>query len=152
MSSTYVRDQITTFLQAFPTAPDNDPIDLTAKAGSLKDYLARQSISVGNDWLGVQFVGSSEVPQTIPATNTVGKFQELGVILLHIVTKASDDAPSRIQPRAEALMNYFRAQRINDILIESMTPPNYESGATLQFEGGWTSATINISYDRELKL
>lgn len=92
---------------------------------------------------------------SVPATNTKGKYRELGAFLLHIVTAVRAPASTNvtnIMTRSTTINNTFRGMRINDILIESMTQPNFKSGATIEFEAGYTAATISVSYERDLNL
>jgi hypothetical protein len=103
-------------------------------------------------WLGLEFFGDTEVPITVPATNTQGKYRETGAVYLHIVAPGELGAGSDILTRGEALRDILRGQRIESILIEEVTPLNYGSGATLQFEGGFVSASFLASYERDLDL
>ncbi len=54
--------------------------------------------------------------------------------------------------RGEVLRNLFRGRRIGDIIIDSVSPMNFDSGATLEFEGGYMSGSFFMSYRRDLAL
>lgn len=149
MSSKYVRDQFKTWLTANSA---ESYIDLTGEYENLNELLTANGIGRNDDWLGLQFIGSSEEPISISSTNTSGKFREIGSFFLHIVSRAKADVADGIIDRAEILRNNLRAIRINDIVIESVSPPNFESGATLQLEGGYQSASIIANYERDLDL
>jgi len=152
MSSSYVRTEIKSFI-ASNLATEN-LIDLTGEFDELQDLLADHvpSLDYEDNWLGIQFIGSDETPITITSTNSRGCYRETGAIFLHIVEPATKLAPDAILVRDEIIRNAFRGQRINDIIIESATPPNFEAGATLQFEGGWTSASVVVNYYRDYNL
>ena len=51
----------------------------------------------------------------------------------------------------ETIRSLFRGKRINDIIIESVSPPNTESGTTIEFDNNFTSASIFLDYYRDLK-
>lgn len=150
MSSSYVRGQIKTHIAA--NLPTENLIDLTAKYQSIGEILSDASLSHNDNWLGVTFSSSEERTQSIPADNTQGLYREIGVIFLHVVEPVRKDVGDLILARSEVLRDSFRGKRIGDVVIEEVTPPNFESGATLQFEGGYTSASIIVSYYRDLKL
>jgi len=150
MSSSYVRSEIKTFLSA--NSAESDIIDLTAQYSSLTNMLSDNGVDRNDPWLGLQFIGSSEEPITLNSGNTVGKYREIGSVFLHVVERVKNSVADDILTRAEALRTLLRGQRINDIIIESVSPPNFESGATLQFEGGYQSASIIVSYERDLNL
>jgi hypothetical protein len=149
MSSEYVRTEILDFLG------DNSAenfIDITGTYDELDDLLTQSGITVNDPWVGIQFVGAEEVPITIDATNTKGKYRELGSVYIHTVDVASFGIHTSILSRAEALRNLLRGRRIGDIIVESVTPPNFEFGAALQFEGGYMSATFILNYERDFDL
>jgi len=150
MSSSYVRTQITTFIGtnlALETL-----IDLTGEYRDIDDVLSGASVTYKNSWLGIQFVGSEDIPINIGANNVAGCYREVGVVMLHVVSTAKASATSDILTRAETIRDAFRGQRINDIIVESVSPANFERGTTLDFESGWISASIIISYERDLNL
>lgn len=149
MSSSYVRTQIKNFIGV--EAPTENLIDLSSKYNSIHDLIKRAGYTPSDPWLGVSFIGAEELPVSTPANNTTGLYREFGTILLHVVSPIRYDAGDLILARAEALRDSFRGSRIGDVLIESVGPPNTEDGATLQFEGGYTSASVVINYYRDLK-
>lgn len=145
MSSSYVREQIFQFIT--DNIPEESAIDLTADYRSISDLVASYSLRPIDPWLGVQFVGADEVPVDILATNTKGMYRETGVIFLHIVGKSSLRIHTSLLARAEKIRDTFRGQRVADlIVIEAVSPPNFGDGVTLNFEGGYTAALVQIDY------
>lgn len=150
MSSLYVRDKIKEFITT--NLPDESVVDLTGEIYSLENLLAQSGIVGRVPWLGLQFVGSEEIPIALTASNNTGKYREIGAIYIHIVEVSRLNVYVPILQRAELVRDAFRGQRIEDILIESVTPANFSTGATLNFEGGYTSASVILSYERDLNL
>jgi len=150
MSSSYVRTQMTTFITT--NSSEANIVDLTAQYSTQQNMLDDAGIGRNDPWLGLQFIGSSEEPITLNSNNTTGKYREVGSVFLHVVERVKTTVADDILTRAEDLRTLLRGQRINDIIIESVSPPNFESGATLQFEGGYQSASIIVSYERDLNL
>ena len=150
MSSEYVRSQIISFIESNLT--DETAIDLSGEFDNLEALLAREGITGRDNWLGLQFIGSDEIPIAVSSTNTTGCYRETGAIFLHIAEKARLGIGALIIARAETIRNAFRGVRIGDILVESVTPVNFNSEATLNFEGGYTSGSVIISYERDLNL
>ncbi len=148
MSSIYVRDELTAFLTT--TFPTEKQIDLTAEYRELDEALADAGIGRRDNWLGLQFIGSDEIPISIGGAEAKGCYREVGSIFLHIVAPVQSGVSDLILTRAEAFRNAFRAKRINEVVIESVTPANFENGATLEFEGGFTSASCILTYHRDL--
>lgn len=149
MSSLYVRNEIKDFLTA--NFPVESQVDISAEYGNLSKMLDKAGVGKTDPWLALQFVGSDEVPISVGSLNK-GCYREIGAIFLHIVEPVKLGVIDPLLTRAEALRDGFRGRRIGDIIVDSVTPPNTESGATLEFEGGYTSATINISYRRDLNI
>jgi hypothetical protein len=149
MSSAYVRTTIKTFLG---TESSEDVVDLTAEFGELRELLSENSIQPDADWLGVQFIGSDETPIGLAATNDQGTYRETGAIFLHVVSAAKIGSGDAMLTRGEALRNIFRGSRIESILIESVTPMNFDNGGTLQFDGGYMSGSFIIAYQRDFSL
>lgn len=150
MSSSYVRTEIKNFLSA--NAGGENLVDLTGQYLELTEVLTANGLTRNDNWLGLQFIGDLEDPITVPATNTSGKYREIGTIALHVVDRVSATIVDDILTRAETLRDLLRGRRINDIIIESITPPNFESGATLELDGGYQAATLIVSYERDLNL
>jgi hypothetical protein len=125
---------------------------MTAQFEDLRQLLAENSIQPDAPWLGVQFIGSDEVPVSISATNDVGLYRETGAVQLHIVSEAKIGVGDSLLTRGETLRNLFRGRRIGDIVIESVSPMNTEAGATLEFEDGYMSGTCIVAYYRDLNL
>lgn len=150
MSSSYVRTQFKNVLTA--DFPLERKVDLTAEYDELQNVLKRHNIGSLQSWLGLQFVGNSEEPISIEANNNTGCYREIGAIYLHIVERSRIGVADAILTRAEALRVALRGRRINDIVIEKVSPPNFEGGSTLDFEGGWTSASVIIEYHKDTNL
>lgn len=150
MSSSYVRTQIKTFISS--NIPSETVVDLTGVYDELQDILEAEGVSYEDPWLGLQFIGNEEMPINVGANNTQGLYREYGNVFLHIAAMSTIGVSTGILARAETIAVAFRGQRINDIIIESVSPPNFELGATLDFEGGWTSASIVLNYYRDLNL
>lgn len=150
MSSVYVRTQIKNFITA--NAPTEKQADMSGGYEELEEFLDQYSITMFDPWLGLQFIPGEEVPITLPADNTRGKYREIGAVYIHVTDVASPTARDNILARGEALRDLFRGQRVGEVKIEAMTPLNFELGATLNFEGGFISGSFILSYeyDRDL--
>ncbi len=149
MASAYVRTQIKQFLD------DNSAetyVDLTAQFGELSQVLAEASVQPDTPWLGLQFVGGDETPVGLSATNDQGLYRENGIIQLHVVAVAAIGVGDGLLTRGETLRNLFRGRRIGDIVIESVSPMNFDSGATLEFESGYMSGTCIVAFYHDLNL
>lgn len=147
MSSTYVRTQIKNFIQT--KLPSENLIDLTAMYSTLDNMIADAGVGDDDPWLGLTFIADEDEIYEIPTNNASGKYREVGVIMLHFVDIAKLAVGDSIVARAEAAKNAFRGQRINDILIDSITPVNFDRGATLDFDGGYISGSIMLAYRRD---
>lgn len=144
MSSKYVRDTFKAFVAA--GAPTEKLLDLTAQFQEIRDFLTSSGVTKPGPWLGINFIPGDEVPITVGSNTMHGKFRENGIIYLHVVAVASLGVSDSILTRAEALRDLLRNQRIGRILIESVSPPAFDTGATLQFDSGYMSGSFLISY------
>lgn len=144
MSSTYVRTQIKNFIAA--EAPAEKVIDLTSLFSDMKEVIEENSIGHDDPWLGLEFIGDEELPITIGSTNDKGKYRETGAIYFHIVVVASLGSGDTILSRGDTLRDLMRGRRIGNLVVESVSPINTSSGATLQFEGGYMSGSFIVSY------
>lgn len=150
MSSVYVRTEIKNFLA---DESDETVVDLTSQFGELKQFLAEEyDVQPDSPWLGIQFIGDDEIPVSLAATNDQGKYRETGAIFFHVVDVARLGNGDSLLTRGETLRNLFRGRRIGSIIIDSVTPMNFDSGATLQFEGGFMSGSFLAGYRRDLDL
>lgn len=150
MSSQYVRTEIKAFMAT--GIPSEKTLDISGVFDELKKFLSDETVGPRDNWLGIQFIPSEDVPITIGSTNTKGKYREIGSIFIHVVAVASKVERDNIVPRGETIRDAFRGKRIgaqSDIVIEGVVPLNYEAAATLQFEGGYTSASIVVNYYRD---
>jgi hypothetical protein len=150
MSSEYVRNQVKTFIST--NLPAENLVDLTGEYDDLDKVLDRHGLGYEDPWLGLQFIAGEEIPINITSTNTIGCYREFGIVLVHFVAMAALGAGGGIITRGENFKGIVRGQRINDIVIESVGSINFESGSTLEFEGGYISGTISLSYYRDLNL
>jgi len=150
MSSTYVRTEIKNFIAT--ELPTEKVIDLSGQYETMDQIIANEGLVPDDPWLGLDFIANDEVPITVPANNTQGRYREDGAIYFHVVEVASLGNSGTILSRGEALRNKLRGQRIGQIIVESVSPLNFGSGATLQFEGGYTRASFILSYQRDLEL
>ncbi len=149
MSSPAVRTAIKGFLEA---NSQETVVDLTSLFEEIKELLAEFEVQPDAPWLGIQFIGHSEEPIVVPATNDQGKYREFGTIVFHIVAVAALGVGDGLLTRGEALRNLFRGRRIGDIMIDSVSPVNTDAGATLQFEGGFMSGSFTAEYRSDLDL
>lgn len=150
MSSVYVRTEIKNFIAT--EFPLEKVIDLSGQYETMDQIIDNEGLAPDDPWLGIEFIANDEVPITVPATNSQGRYREDGAVYFHIVEVASLGNSGTILSRGESLRNKLRGQRIGQIIVESITPLNFGSGATLQFEGGYTSASFVLSYQRDLEL
>jgi len=150
MSSVYVRTELKAFLVAAVSAETY--IDLSGQFSDIEDLVIGAGITMSDPWVGLQFLGSDEEPVSVPATNAVGKYREYGSIYIHVVGVAVLGESVNILTRAETLRDALRGKRINDVVIQSVTPANFGLGATISFEAGYTSASFIVNYERDLNL
>lgn len=151
MSSAFVRNTITTFITT--ELVSEKLADMTTAFDELDIFLARNSITRNDAWLGLQFVGGDEIPVSLNANgDNAGKYRETGVIFLHVVDVAKVGSYASLLSRCETIRSKFRGKNISGIRIESVTTPDFNASGTLQFEGGWTSASILISYEYDINL
>jgi predicted GNAT family acetyltransferase len=150
MCSKFVRDIVLDFIST--ELSGETVIDLTAEFEELDDMLEYHGVASGSDWVGIQFVGSEETPVDIRATDSKGTYRETGIFSLHIVAIAKIGSHNGIMTRVEAIRDKFRGRRIDTIIVESVSPPNFGAGTTLSFTGGYTAATFNIGFNRQFSL
>ena len=151
MSSIFVRNSVKNFLTT--NAPTENQIDLFGTFQTMPELLADNGLVHDDPWLGLEFIANDEIPITVGSNNTQGKYREDGAIYFHVVAVASLGSSGTILSRGEALRDLLRGRRIaDDIIVESVSPLNFNSGATLQFEGGYVSASFLLSYqyDRDM--
>lgn len=150
MSSIYVRTQFKSFLST--NLPSENVVDLTAQHGEIKDVVQEAGVAVDSPWLGLQFIGDDEIPIGLAATNDQGLYRESGAVYFHFVDIAKIGNGDSLLTRGETLRDLLRGQRIGDIIIESVSPMNFDAGATLAFDGGFMSGSFIVSYYRDLNL
>ena len=148
MSSSQVRTLIFDFLET--NAGSETVIDLSTQYAELREMLSEAGLQPDAPWLGIDFIGDDEIPVSLAATNDIGLYRETGLIRLHVCAEAKLGAQDSMLSRGEVLRNLFRGRRINQIVIESVSPINFGPGATLEFEGGYVSGTINIGYKSDM--
>lgn len=149
MSSLYVREQIKTFFASIST---EKLVDISDEYSEVFDMVSAAGVGENEDWVGIQFLGGEELPVSLTANNSLGKYREFGSIYIHIVAVAKLGGLDDILQRAETLRDAFRGQRINNITVDAVSPPNTGTGAALSFEGGYTAAVFTIDYRNEKNL
>lgn len=150
MSSLATRTSFKNFITT--NAPTETLIDLTGHYEEFQDLIEESGIGPEDPWVGIEFVGSDEIPITVGSTNVQGKYRETGAVYIHVVDIAKLGVSDIILTRAEALRDLFRGQRIDSIFIESVTPVNFGAGATLRFESGYMAGSFIIGYEKDLDL
>jgi len=143
MSSLNVRTAVRTFLD------DNSSesvVDLTGHFEDLRVLLSESDVQPDSPWLGLEFIGDSEEPVSLSADNEKGLYREFGQIQLHVCAVAKIGVGASLETRGEVLRNLFRGRRIGNIVVESVSPINTGPGATLEFEAGYVSGTVSVSY------
>ena len=150
MSSVAVRELVLDFLDTEATS--ESVVDLTAEYAELKKMLTDAGVQPDAPWLGVQFVGDSEIPVSLSATNDQGLYRETGSVVLHVCSAARLGVGNSISQRGQALHNLFRGLRIGAFVVDEIIPLNTGPGSTLEFEGGYVSGTMTIIYHYDLNL
>jgi len=150
MSSKYVRDEVKSFLST--NFSSTKLLDLSAEYMEIEELMVEENILPDDAWMAIQFIGDSEEPITISATNTEGCYRERGAFFLHIIEPVQRSAIDNIITRGETLVSAFRGKRINQVVIESINPLNTSQGATLEFSGGYASGSIFLHYYRDKNL
>lgn len=121
-------------------------IDISAQFDEMNVVLDEAGLTNDAPWLGIEFIGDDEIPVELAATNDQGLYRETGSIVLHVCAEARLGVGDSILQRGEDLRNLFRGRRIGPIVVEGVTPINFGPGSTLEFEGGYVSGSITISY------
>lgn len=145
MSSKETRVQIIDYFKANSA---ETLVDISGEFRDLIDVATYNNITFEDDWVALQFIGADEEPISID-TNC---YREFGVVFFHVIAPIQINVVNdNILDRTEALRSMFRGKRINDIVIESVTPLSTEAGTTLEFDNGFTSGTFYINYYRDIK-
>lgn len=143
MSSMSVRTLIKDFLDE---NSEETVVDITGHFEDFRKFLADSGVQPDAPFLAIEFIGAEEVPVSLSATNDQGLYREIGQIQLHVCAIAKIGAGANILSRGETLRNLFRGERIGGIIIESVRPVNTGPGATLEFEAGYASGTVEVEY------
>ena len=122
-------------------------VDISGEFRNFLELLKSNVITRNDDWVAIQFVGSTEEPISIQSKC----YREFGTVLIHVVAPIKIGGIDDILNRCETIRALYRGKRINDIVIESVSPPNTEVGTTLDFENTFTSATFILDYYRDIK-
>lgn len=149
MSSVMVRDAIEGFLQSNSS---EKVVILDGEYAEFQDVLDGQGVGTEDKFIALSYIGGDETPISVGANNSSGKYRESGVIYVHIVDIASMGIRDSLLTRGETLRDLFRGRRIGSVLIESVTPVNFESGAALRFEDGYMSCAFMMGYQADLDL
>lgn len=148
MSSSAVRTAILSFLET--DAPTETVVDLSNQFAELREVLSEAGVQPDAPWLGVDFIGDEELPISLAATNDQGLYREIGTVSLHVCAEAKIGGGQGILTRGEALRNLFRGIRIGNIVVDGVSPVNFGPGATLEFDGGYMSGSVSVSYHYDL--
>lgn len=143
MSSSSVRTLVKAFLDE---NSDETVIDLTGHYEDLREMVAVEGLQPDAPWLGLEFIAGIKEPVSLVADHQQGLYREYGLIQLHVVAAARIGVGSSLVSRAESLLNLFNGRRIGGIIVESVSPMNTGPGATLEFEGGYVSGTVSVSF------
>lgn len=143
MSSLDVRTLVRNFIAANSA---ETLVDLTGQYQDFRKLMSDEGVQPDAPWLGLEFIGDSELPVSLHATNDKGQYREIGRIVLHICAVAKIGVGASIESRADVLHKLFKGQRIGGVVVESIIPLNTGPGATLEFEGGYISGTMSIEY------
>lgn len=144
MSSLVVRNAIKNFLAV--EVPSEKIIDLSGHYEEIQDLVEDFGLTPDDNWVGIQYLGGDEAPTSLTANNTKGLYREYGVVYLHIVEVIQPNVQDLILSRAETLREKFRGQRIGNVTIEKVGPPNFGTGNTLQFTGNYVAAVFIVDY------
>jgi hypothetical protein len=145
MSSKELRTQIKDYLAL---NSGETVVDISGEFRELIDVATYNSITPDDNWAAIQFIGSDEEPISVEAKC----YREFGSIFIHVIAPIQIDVVNaNILDRAETMRSLFRGKRINDIVIESVSPLSTESGTTLEFDNSFTSGTFFINYYRDIK-
>jgi hypothetical protein len=150
MSSKYVRDTIKNYLTA--TFPAEKFIDLSDGIDTISDLLAANGLTRTSPWVAIRFVGYIEEPVDIAAGDGIGCYRESGALYIDVAATAGLGAGDSILGRIEAIRSGLRGKRLGNIVIVSLTPPNFGGGASLDFEGGFISASTILEYRNDINL
>lgn len=150
MSSKYVRDQVKSFITSkFPT---EKILDLSAEYLEFSDLMVQEGVGPDDTFIAIQFIGDRNTPMSIASTNTSGVFREVGAIFIHIVEPVQKGVIDNIVSRGDAYIEAFTSQRIGQVVMTDVNPLNTAQGSTLEFQGGYTSGSIYMSYYRDRNL
>ena len=145
MSSKQLRIDIKNYISANSA---ETVVDLSGEYRTLIKVAGDNSITPNDNWVAIQFLGSEEEP--IDVQNMC--FREFGSIFVHVIAPIQPNVvENNLIDRTETLRALFRGKRINDIVIESVSPLNTEGGTTLEFDNSFTSGTFFINYYRDIK-
>jgi hypothetical protein len=148
VSSILVRQVFKDFVQA--NIGTEKLVDLTAEYRDLKDVLAAYAIGPLESFTAISFVGNEDSAITIGSNNVQGKYREMGAVYIYFVATARLGVSDAILLRAETFRKKIRGLRLGssqDVLIDSVTPPNFDTGVGFQFESGFIAATLICTYE-----
>lgn len=150
MSSEYVRDEILTFLQT--SFPGDKIVDISGEVEIQQKWLIKQGISHKDPFIGVDYVGAIENTVSVTSSNATGKYRELGGVFIYFNRPYKTTSKAQVLSQATTYVNLLRGSRIgslDDILIDQISLPNFNSGGNLQLEDGYISVTIRVGYQRD---
>ena len=144
MSSLAVRDEIKAY---FAANSAEKLVDISGEYREFLQLLKKEGIGRDDIFILIQFVGSSEEMISTPK----GYYREFGSFFFHVVAPISIGGIDGILARCETIRSIYRGKRIDDIIIESVAPPNTESGTTIEFDNNFTSASFFVDYYSDIK-
>ncbi len=150
MSSIYVRDQFKTFIAA--NIGSEKLLDISGEFREIKELLSDNLIAPGEVWNAIEFTPESERPITIGSSNTSGKYREKGLATVHVVGIAKIGGAASTLARAEALIDKLRGKKLGTIFVDSVSPPDFNISASLNFSQGYTAVGIYIEYTNDIDL
>lgn len=150
MSSPYVRTQFKNFISANIGA--EKLLDLSGEYREIKELLSDNSIVSGEVWAAVEFTAGDDLPITVGSSNTSGKYRETGLVTVHIVGIAKLGGPASTLARAQALIEKVRGLALGTIIIDSVSPPDFNISASLNFSQGFVAAGFFVTYKNDVDL
>lgn len=144
MSSLDVREDLKTY---FDASTSEVIIDISGETRDLLTVMQANSIGVNDECLFIQFIGSNEEPISVQA----GCYRETGTMYIHVIAPVAIGAIDGILTRCKTIRSIFRGKRVDNIVIESVSPPNTETGTTVEINNNYTSASFFIDYYADIK-
>lgn len=144
MSSLQVRSDIKNY---FSSNSSEVIIDISGEFRDLITLMSANSIGQNDTCIFLQFIGNDE-----DYISVIGNcYRETGTIYVHVIAPIKIGVIDDILTRCENIRSIFRGKRINNIVIESVSPPNTEAGTTVDINNNFTSASFFIDFYADIK-